>query len=501
MNDPIKRVNFFENQLLYAEDFNVEHTYHTKSRSRLHGWGIARGLEVHPNENNSVKVDPGVAVDAMGRVIVLSEEKIVNVEQDKLVGFVTIALEEEKTDPVIIRLPKDNDPPWKVDADFKGMIDGNLEGTEVKGPLTGSIDGMLDRSMAGHEEVEDYTRIIESAEVKFVESQPADGGVGDGIQLRLAKLTRNENSKIQIDRSVRKYLEQFELADGSVTEPKIADGAVTTGKIADKAVTRDKLSDPVRERVDHAVQDTGDTMTGALYVGVDSGQNRYGIFVRNGHPEALWGLVAQITESLEGDPIWTARTAVGGVTNVPGVCGGYFKGPGGSTLSLLVEGRAQITGGLVPGHVVDTFINASGQTLKTGDVVKLKGTPVTRFHGDRGAIPIPEVTLADKENDPAVIGIVDSAAASADAVPEHDIESLSSIPDGSELYVVTLGSYYRCRADTAAGPIAVGDLLTSSPNPGHAQKAIHPTPGALIGKALQNLENGTGYVAVFVNTH
>jgi hypothetical protein len=45
----------------------------------------------------------------------------------------------------------------------------------------------------------------------------------------------------------------------------------------------------------------------------------------------------------------------------------------------------------------------------------------------------------------------------------------------------------------------VGDLLTSSATPGHAQKATEPKIGSIIGKALESLEKGTGSIAVFVN--
>src|SRR2546426_7582167 len=41
--------------------------------------------------------------------------------------------------------------------------------------------------------------------------------------------------------------------------------------------------------------------------------------------------------------------------------------------------------------------------------------------------------------------------------------------------------------------------LTSSAKPGHARKATDPNVGCIIGKALEPLNGGTGYVAVFVN--
>jgi len=66
-------------------------------------------------------------------------------------------------------------------------------------------------------------------------------------------------------------------------------------------------------------------------------------------------------------------------------------------------------------------------------------------------------------------------------------------------YLVTLGTFAHCKVDATESAIAVGDLLTSSNNPGHAKKATNPQIGSIIGKALEPLNEGTGYIAVFVN--
>jgi hypothetical protein len=58
-----------------------------------------------------------------------------------------------------------------------------------------------------------------------------------------------------------------------------------------------------------------------------------------------------------------------------------------------------------------------------------------------------------------------------------------------------------CLADAAHGPIQRGDRLTTSPTLGHAMKALDPAraDGAVIGKAMSELESGTGPVLVLVN--
>jgi hypothetical protein len=57
-----------------------------------------------------------------------------------------------------------------------------------------------------------------------------------------------------------------------------------------------------------------------------------------------------------------------------------------------------------------------------------------------------------------------------------------------------------CKVDASFAPIAVGDLLTTSPTPGHAMKATDPdrTFGAVIGKALRPLRSGQGLIPVLV---
>jgi hypothetical protein len=73
----------------------------------------------------------------------------------------------------------------------------------------------------------------------------------------------------------------------------------------------------------------------------------------------------------------------------------------------------------------------------------------------------------------------------------------SSHPD--RLPVALVGRVY-CKADAQYGPIQVGDLLTTSPTPGHAMRALDPLKafGAVIGKALRPLRVGQGLITVLV---
>lgn len=62
-----------------------------------------------------------------------------------------------------------------------------------------------------------------------------------------------------------------------------------------------------------------------------------------------------------------------------------------------------------------------------------------------------------------------------------------------------MGRVY-CKVDAEGSPIEVGDLLTTSPTPGHAMKAVEPMKafGAVIGKALRPLEIGRGLIPILI---
>jgi hypothetical protein len=63
--------------------------------------------------------------------------------------------------------------------------------------------------------------------------------------------------------------------------------------------------------------------------------------------------------------------------------------------------------------------------------------------------------------------------------------------------IALLGKVF-CKADAQFGPIGVGDLLTTSPTPGHAMRVDDPLKafGAVIGKALRPLTEGRGLIPI-----
>ena len=101
---------------------------------------------------------------------------------------------------------------------------------------------------------------------------------------------------------------------------------------------------------------------------------------------------------------------------------------------------------------------------------------------DSSSIPLPEVTITDEQ------GVL------------HAVSDATEVAPGGYMSVVTLGSYKALKLDASFGAVHAGDLLVSSPHAGYAMKATDKMQafGATIGKALGDLETGTGVVPVMV---
>ena len=218
---------------------------------------------------------------------------------------------------------------------------------------------------------------------------------------------------------------------------------------------------------------------------------------------------------------------------------------GNVTITGTLNAKAIVTAsGGKTGYVAENFINAVGDTLEQGDVVVLGDNEVGHYYGTGNTIPVPEVDLTDQAYDTRVCGIVESVVL-VDGLPLHEVkeptedeikalqaeknarrrkaaeEALAArqvhpleklaAPAGGDLNaaqvqagqlgkMVTLGAYAWCKVDADVAPIAVGDLLTTSPTRGHAQKVAEPgrAVGAILGKALGALKEGKGKIPVLV---
>ncbi|HEX7241243.1 MAG TPA: hypothetical protein VF263_13295, partial [Longimicrobiaceae bacterium] len=200
-----------------------------------------------------------------------------------------------------------------------------------------------------------------------------------------------------------------------------------------------------------------------------------------------------------------------------------------------------LTAGSKIGYVVDHFVNHTGDPVEQGDVVVLGERGAVEYWSTGNSIPIPEVDLAAELHDRRVCGIVDVVttqralpfadarepqrpaksgkgrrrkAAEEEAAPaeaaEHplaryaaaddDDVDLRTVGPGQMGSMVTLGAFSHCKVDADIAPIQVGDLLTTSPTRGHAQKVLDPAAamGAIVGKALAPLAKGRGKIPVMV---
>jgi hypothetical protein len=209
--------------------------------------------------------------------------------------------------------------------------------------------------------------------------------------------------------------------------------------------------------------------------------------------------------------------------------------------NVRIQGNLTVTGAK-SGYVADKFINNLGETLEEGDVVCIGDSQATGRYGVNDRIPIPEVDLAQRANDTRVCGIVcqvstyeglgtedvDSSAGKKGAdgtkklsaklskagskakatatrpgktsANEPEATDITKVGPGQMGLMVILGAFAHCKVDADIAPIKVGDLLTTSPTKGHAQKVKDPAQaiGAIVGKALGALKKGKGTIPVIV---
>ncbi len=106
-----------------------------------------------------------------------------------------------------------------------------------------------------------------------------------------------------------------------------------------------------------------------------------------------------------------------------------------------------------------------------------------------------ELQLSSEEYDTRVAGIISGA----NGINPGLQLTQKGVNDSGGQPVALSGRVY-CRADASFGNIKAGDLLTTSSNPGHARKVTDPgrAQGAVLGKAMSALDEGTGYVLVLV---
>jgi hypothetical protein len=183
-------------------------------------------------------------------------------------------------------------------------------------------------------------------------------------------------------------------------------------------------------------------------------------------------------------------SGVRGVTYAPGQAG--VAGFGASPNSIGVYGQGPRAG------------RFEGDVEITGDIRLLNADCAEDFdiahpeHVDPGTVMVlaneGALRASHRAYDRRVAGVVSGAGDYQPALV------LDRQPSGANRQPIALMGKVFCKVDAQYGPVEIGDLLTTSPTPGHAMKAGDPLQafGAVIGKALRPLEDGQGLIPVLV---
>jgi hypothetical protein len=179
---------------------------------------------------------------------------------------------------------------------------------------------------------------------------------------------------------------------------------------------------------------------------------------------------------------------------------GYFAG------NHVVTGNAQVNGNqTVSGNVQVNGNYTVNGTVNVGQDVVLTGADCAEEFDVESSAAIEAGTVmvvveggalrpSAKAYDRKVAGVISGAGEYKPGL----ILDRRSCSDG-RLPIALVGKVY-CKVDADNGAIEVGDLLTTSPTPGHAMKVSDASRafGAVLGKALRPLKSGKGMIPILV---
>jgi hypothetical protein len=108
-----------------------------------------------------------------------------------------------------------------------------------------------------------------------------------------------------------------------------------------------------------------------------------------------------------------------------------------------------------------------------------------------------QLTTSSQAYDMRIAGVVSGAG---ELRPALILQRLKA--SHNQVPVALFGKVY-CKVDASTAPVFAGDLLTTSVTRGHAMKVQDRARavGAILGKALGNLEAGFGLIPILVGTH
>ena len=191
-----------------------------------------------------------------------------------------------------------------------------------------------------------------------------------------------------------------------------------------------------------------------------------------------------------------------------------------TTGNLKVTGDANVTGDCIANGILgtNTFLAVNGAASFSGNVT-VNATTTTRVLTITGGADVAEpfVIVGDAEIPKGSVVVIDAGHPGKLARSLHPydkcvagiVSGANGIHPGIALHQdgmveggqdVALNGRVYVLAEASDGPIRPGDLLTTSSTPGHAMKVTDHdrAQGAVLGKAMSFLDEGTGYVLVLV---
>jgi hypothetical protein len=178
------------------------------------------------------------------------------------------------------------------------------------------------------------------------------------------------------------------------------------------------------------------------------------------HVEKGSGVVGSIDGSL---------TQAAGVTGIGRIAGQFFG-------DVIVTGDVKLTGG----DLAENFEVADAGAVEPGTVMVLDG--------------VDRVRMSEIAYDKRVAGVVAGAGNYRPGI------TLDHHDDTTKRRPLALVGKVFCKVDASYASIELGDLLTTSPTPGHAMKAADPSVafGAVLGKAMADHKHGRGLIPVLI---
>ena len=225
--------------------------------------------------------------------------------------------------------------------------------------------------------------------------------------------------------------------------------------------------------------------TGNGVQGTTSDSNSSGVHgINTGGGSGLFGT------SVSGNAI-AGTSQTGNAAFFVGVNGVYAKG---SANAGIFDGHVQHNGN----------VTTTGTHTVHGDIVLAGADCAEEFDVTEAAEMEPGTVVVMDQNgamrssqqayDKKVAGVISGAG---DYKPGMILDKKGA--SEGRMPIALIGKVY-CKVDAQYSPVEVGDLLTTSPTPGHAMRASDPMQafGAVLGKALRGLPAGQGLIPMLV---